>query len=75
VFLPVLDGFTVQEYNLTIWDRWGEMIFETDDEHEAWDGTMGSLPVKDGVYVWQVGLRAQSFVGRRKLRGHVTVLR
>jgi len=74
-FRPSLDGFAVREYNLTIWDRWGELIFQTKDENEAWDGTMGSQPVQDGVYVWQVELRAQSFVGRRKLRGHVTVLR
>ncbi|MBK6752923.1 MAG: gliding motility-associated C-terminal domain-containing protein [Flavobacteriales bacterium] len=29
VFLPSLDGFVVRDYNLTIWDRWGQPIFET----------------------------------------------
>ncbi len=75
VFLPILDGFAVRDYNLTIWDRWGELIFETNDETEAWNGMLAGSIVQDGVYIWQVELRAQSFVGRRKLRGHVTVLR
>ncbi|MBK8228381.1 MAG: gliding motility-associated C-terminal domain-containing protein [Flavobacteriales bacterium] len=75
VFLPSLDGFAVREYNLTIWNRWGEMIFETDDEAEAWDGSLGEAPVQDGVYIWQIELHAKNFVGRKRMRGHVTVLR
>lgn len=75
VFLPSLDGFAVREYNLTIWNRWGELIFETDDERQAWDGSLDGQEVQDGVYVWQVELHAYDFVGRKRLRGHVTVLR
>ena len=75
VFLPALDGFAVREYNLTIWNRWGELIFETDDEGQAWDGSLDGQEVQDGVYVWQIDLHAYDFVGRRRLRGHVTVLR
>lgn len=74
-FRPSLDGFAVRAYNLTIWNRWGELIFETNDEAEAWNGSTDGGPVQDGVYIWQVELHANEFVGRRKLRGHVTVLR
>lgn len=74
-FLPSLDGFAMREYNLTIWNRWGELIFETNDESEAWDGSHGGALVQDGVYIWQVELHAHEFVGRKKLRGHVTLLR
>jgi len=74
-FLPSLDGFAVREYNLTIWDRWGELIFETGDQRRAWDGTLSGQFVQSDVYVWQVELHAESFVGRRNIRGHVTVLR
>lgn len=75
VFLPSLDGFAVREYNLTIWDRWGEMIFETDDERQAWNGLLGGTLVQDGVYIWQIELRTPQFTGRKRLRGHVTLLR
>lgn len=74
-FRPFLDGFAVRTYNLTIWDRWGELIYETNDEAEAWDGSMDGGPVQDGVYIWQVELHAHEFVSRKKLRGHVTLLR
>ncbi|HNR53786.1 MAG TPA: PKD domain-containing protein, partial [Flavobacteriales bacterium] len=43
-FLPSLDGFAVRDYNLTIWNRWGEMLFETNDEAKAWDGSVAGGP-------------------------------
>ncbi|WKZ65442.1 MAG: PKD domain-containing protein [Flavobacteriales bacterium] len=74
-FLPSLDGFAVRDYNLTIWNRWGELIYETEQASDAWDGTRGGSPVQDGVYIWQIDLRAEGFVGAKRMRGHVTILR
>lgn len=75
VFKPSLDGFAIWEYELTIWDRWGEMIFETTDPGAAWDGMYGDSPVQNGVYVWQIKLRAEGFLVNEVMRGHVTVVR
>lgn len=75
VFLPSLYGFTVRDYNLTIWNRWGELIFETNNQSEAWDGSHGGALVHDGVYIWQLEVLADDIVGRKVQRGHVTVLR
>jgi len=77
VFQPVLNGFDVRSYRLTVWNRWGEAIFESADETQAWDGRAPgtSGPVQDGVYVWQLDLAAQGIVERRKLTGHVTLMR
>jgi hypothetical protein len=42
-------------YNLTIWDRWGGRIFESDDPLETWIGSKfnsgGILP--QGIYVYK----------------------
>lgn len=77
VFLPVLYGFDVRSYRLTVWNRWGEPIFETADEHQPWDGRTAAARdvVQDGDYVWQLELSAQGTVERRRMSGHVTVLR
>lgn len=75
VFKPSLDGFSIWEYELTIWDRWGEMIFETTDPDAAWDGLCGGSLVQNGVYVWQIKLRAEGFLVNEVMRGHVTVVR
>ena len=75
VFMPSLDGFVVREYNMTIWNRWGELIFETNDKAKAWDGSLAGGPVQDGVYIWQLEVLAEDGVGRKMQRGHVLVLR
>ncbi|MCB9251127.1 MAG: gliding motility-associated C-terminal domain-containing protein [Flavobacteriales bacterium] len=42
----------IKTYNLKIFDRWGEKIWETDNYDEHWDGTYKSSPVQLGVYVY-----------------------
>lgn len=75
VFKPSLDGFGVMKYEFTVWDRWGERIFETTDANHSWDGQLNGRPVQDGVYVWKLEVTALEFVAPRHLIGHVTVLR
>lgn len=62
----VNDGFigagmfwTFQEYDMKIFNRWGEMIFETSDPFEAWNGRKNNTGqhVKNGVYVCKVRIR------------------
>ncbi|MFK7950244.1 MAG: gliding motility-associated C-terminal domain-containing protein [Saprospiraceae bacterium] len=61
----VNDGFmgagmfwAFQAYNMKIFNRWGEMIFETTDAYEAWNGRKNNTGkhVKNGVYVCKVRL-------------------
>ena len=42
-----------------IYDRWGEVIWESFDYSIAWDGTygIGGQPVQDGVYSWVLQLK------------------
>ena len=43
-----------------IFDRWGEMIFQSNSLDQGWDGTFkgkGGNVVQEGVYVWKVQLR------------------
>lgn len=39
---------------IRIYDRWGELIFETMNQAEGWDGTLDGKPVVAGVYVYYV---------------------
>ena len=53
VFLPgVIDH--VEEYHLMIFNRWGELIFESFDQEIGWNGTFKGEPAKQDVYVWKV---------------------
>lgn len=37
---------------MRIYNRWGEMVYETDLPHDGWDGTFDDLPCSMGVYVY-----------------------
>jgi len=53
-------GKSLKEYNLQIFDRWGNVIWQTtklDDTGKpeiGWDGTSKGIPVPQGTYVWRI---------------------
>jgi gliding motility-associated-like protein len=61
----------------SIFNRWGELVFESTDPMAQWDGTYQGQPAPQGVYVYQLTYRkvAETGVVAEKLRGHVTLLR
>lgn len=71
IFFPIHYG--IAEYELQIFNRWGELIFETADIHIGWDGYYKSQMCKEDVYAWKVHAR---FVdGQEIIRaGDVTLL-
>ncbi|MBN1158043.1 MAG: PKD domain-containing protein [Bacteroidales bacterium] len=53
IFKPgVIDH--VEEYHLMVFNRWGEMIFESFDRETGWDGYVNGMMAKEDVYVWKV---------------------
>ena len=69
-------GFNLFEYELQIFNRWGELIFETNDLMDAWNGTKfnaGGPVCKSDVYVWRIAYRDIDRV-RHRVRGRVTLL-
>jgi gliding motility-associated-like protein len=53
VFYPgIIDN--VLEYHLMIFNRWGDMVFESFDQDKGWDGYYNGEPAKQDVYVWKV---------------------
>ncbi|NNC82239.1 MAG: T9SS type B sorting domain-containing protein, partial [Flavobacteriales bacterium] len=47
-------GKYIQELNLKIYDRWGEMVFETQDPNVGWDGTFRGKELEPAVYVYHL---------------------
>jgi gliding motility-associated-like protein len=45
-------GKGIRQLNLTIYDRWGEMVFETTNPEIGWNGTYNGKEAESGVYVW-----------------------
>lgn len=47
-------GTDIISFKMSIFDRWGELIFESTDIEERWEGTFQSTDAPIGVYVWVV---------------------
>ncbi len=67
-------GSNVLSYDLRIYSRWGQLIFETNDVDNGWDGMYNGLPEPIGVYVY-----VAQYVGVDKIthliKGNITLLR
>ena len=81
-FTPYIDGYNetlspvamrmekYQSYEFIIYDRWGGIVFQTNDINESWDGK----GVKVGEYGWSILIKDE--LGKvRKETGSVSLLR
>lgn len=67
-------GFGIEKLNLKIFNRWGEMVFETNSENQGWDGTYKGVPQEMDAYGYI--LVVDFFDGTSdKKQGNVTLLR
>lgn len=77
VFVPVITGSNISDYSLVIFNRWGELVFETSELNQGWDGSyMGNI-VSDGIYTWRLRVSndATSQADVREYSGHITLIR
>jgi gliding motility-associated-like protein len=80
-FQPVFtSGFDPYNFSLYIYNRWGELIFESHDADQGWDGTYGAGSknvgiVPDGIYTWKVEFKPKNNDNKFVDIGHVTVIR
>lgn len=71
------EGISVDNYHFEIFDRWGNLMFRTEQTEDAWSGGFRTQDMKPGVYVWYVQADL-SICGRVipiDLKGDVTVVR
>ncbi len=64
----------IEKFNMLIYNRWGNLLFETNDVNKAWDGRFNDELVPEGIYVYSIQAMGYDKVFHRKL-GSVTVLR
>lgn len=56
----------ILNYNFTVYNRWGERVFESVDVAKRWNGTVGNVgeAVPQGIYVWVI--QYKTLKGERK---------
>ena len=74
-FKVVGEGLDLSNFKMSIFNKWGELIFESSNPDTGWDGTYKGNLVPDGVYIWKIDAKeAHSPVIQRK-DGFITIVR
>jgi gliding motility-associated-like protein len=75
-FQPVFtSGYDPYNFVMYVYNRWGELIFETHDASVGWDGTYGGELVPEGTYVWRVVFKVPDNDKKYEDAGHVSIMK
>jgi gliding motility-associated-like protein len=69
-----IKGRDIKTFKLYIFNRWGQLIFESDNMDNQWNGTYQSEPVQIDTYVWKVEYEDYQ-LNFYSLIGHVNVIK
>ncbi|MFT5725070.1 MAG: gliding motility-associated-like protein, partial [Bacteroidia bacterium] len=70
----VTPGWYIKEYHITIYNRWGEKLFESNSLYNSWDGTYKGEVVENEAYLYIIQSTGIDNI-KRGYRGTVTVIR
>ena len=69
-----ISGEWVDEFHISIFTRWGEKVYESDDMTECWDGRFRNDPCMPGVYVYHCRIKCAD--GQEsQFKGDVTIIK
>ena len=64
----------IKTFSLKIYNRWGQLIFQTSDPHKGWDGKFNGLPQPADNYVWVISM-TDNDGNKESAKGSVLLLR
>lgn len=70
-----IDGIIPSTFTVEIFNRWGELIYESGDPFFGWDASYEGLPVPFGTYVWKIRALEAFSNEEKEWIGHVNVIR
>lgn len=53
-FKPIFNFFSGSNYKFTIYNRWGQLIYETEDTEAGWNGTYQGQKQSSGLYIYRL---------------------
>ena len=73
-WLPKGIGIDEKDYDLYIYNRWGELVWQTSVWGTGWDGKVKGQLAPDGIYVWKAEVKL-SDGSWRHYTGHITLVK
>lgn len=73
VFKPVFNDIEIEYFNFTIYNRWGEIIYQSYDYNSYWDGTYNNGTCSTGMYLYEINVKTNNkfYI----INGHVNLIK
>jgi gliding motility-associated-like protein len=76
VFNPVFTaGFDPANYELNIYNRWGELLFQSLNASKGWDGYYNNVVCPVGTYTWKITYKIPDTDAYKIVSGHLNLIR
>ena len=78
VFKPEFStGISFEDYSMVIFNRWGQVVFESNNINHGWNGTYGENgeALLSGMYIWKIVLKSKPTGKMIRLSGQVNLLK
>lgn len=69
------ENMKLASYEMYIYDRWGELVFYSQDPKQGWDASLAGFDAPDGVYSYLVKYKEFGYVNKFQVTGSVVVIR
>ena len=69
------ENMKLASFEIYIYDRWGELVFYSQDPKQGWDASLAGYDAPDGVYSYLVKYKEQGYVNKFQVTGSVVVIR
>lgn len=74
-FFRLINPAAVSKVDIKIFNRWGQMVFESNSPNFSWDGTFKNLPQEVDVYVWEINYVPINSNETIQARGNVSLVK
>ncbi|MDC3252852.1 gliding motility-associated C-terminal domain-containing protein [Crocinitomicaceae bacterium] len=70
-----IDGIDTYDFELIVYNRWGQKVWENRDPNDGWDGSYNGHFVEDGTYLWIIHTKDFLTDEHYKFTGHLNIIR
>jgi gliding motility-associated-like protein len=70
-----ISGVDIYDFELLIFNRWGQIIWESHDPSATWDGTYNGEYVQQGTYTWTIEAKDLVNDNKYEFNGFINVLK
>lgn len=71
----VLNAVKTVDLQLKVYNRWGQLVFQTNDWRNGWDGSYKGQPQPSGIYIWYLSFKDRDTHQARFMKGTTALIR